>query len=176
MRTKLVVVAVGLVLTACSSSGTKGHGGTTSGATAGTSASTTVAAGGGGGGQYCAVIRGAKANIDALTKVQASGIPAGAKVGVIVDAIHKADDAAPASIKPEWDLFRHKIDQLISALQSAGVSLDDLSNPAKLQKLDPAKLQKLEAIDQQFSTSDFTKASADITANVKAVCGISIGG
>jgi hypothetical protein len=182
MRTKILVVAVGLVVTACSSSGTKGHGAAgsagstqaTGGGTASSSAAT--GGGGGGGGEYCAIIRGAKSNIDALTKMQSSGVPAGVKVGVIVDAIHKADAAAPANIKPQWDLFRTKIDQLIAALQSAGISLDDLSDPAKMQKLDPAQLQKLESIGQQFDTPEFTKASEAITANVKTECGVDIGG
>jgi hypothetical protein len=175
----MIALTLGLLaLTACSSS-TKGHGNaagggggsTNPGTSTSTSTGTHVASGGG---DYCKIIRNTKSAIDQLNKM-GSASSSGIKVELIVDAVHKADAAAPSDIKPSWDVFKSKLDGFVAALQSAGVSLDDLSNPSKLQKLSPSQIQALQTASQQLESPDFQAALSKITADVKSRCGVDIG-
>ena len=183
MRTILIAFALGAVAVAgCSSSGTSGKGNagglgqsSSTGTTGGTSTSTSTGGGGGGGGDYCNIIRDAQSSINSLNNMN-SAATAGLKISVIQQAIHKADDAAPAEVKPDWDKFRAAFDSFVAAIQSSGISLDDLSNPAKLQSLSPAQLQALQNAAQQIETSDLQADFTRIEMDVKSRCGVDISG
>jgi hypothetical protein len=185
MRTKLVALVVGLLaaLTACSSSGGKGGGfvagsggQSNSAGGGGGSTSTPKVNLGGGGGDYCNILKSAKQTIDQLNKMNSGGSASGIELNVVQDAIHKADAAAPADIKPDWDRVRSAIDGFISALEAAGISLSDLNDPAKLQKLTPAQLQAFQNAAKQLDSPDVANSFTKVEADAKTRCGLDLNG
>jgi hypothetical protein len=188
MRSKLIAMIIGFAATVagCSSSGTSGAGGgapSAGNSSTGTSTSTGTATstatststknalgGGGGGGSYCSDLRKAKTQIESLSKMGAAG--GSIELSLIVSAIHKAADEAPAGVKADWNLLATTFSKFLNDLIAAGI------NPTNIQysKLTKQQLQAFENAAKPLNQPDVMNAETRIDANVKSVCGIDLNG
>jgi hypothetical protein len=134
--------------------------------------------GGGGGGSsasggYCDELKTDKAYFAALSGSDSDA----SKLGDAFGRIHSLAGDAPANVAADWKTLDGAITTIESALNSAGLTPDDL---AGLQSgkvppgVDLSKLQALAPKLEQLSSSGVSKAADNIAADAKKSCGVDL--
>ncbi|MGI8701756.1 MAG: hypothetical protein ACR2JU_11225 [Nocardioidaceae bacterium] len=119
---------------------------------------------------YCGDVKSAKTQFQGLSGADVFG----QNFAELNAAVHTIADEAPSDVKASWTLLGDQFDSLKSAMDKAGVSMDDFSKLTQgdTSGIDPAKLAELSKTLQSFDTAGITAASDKITAEVKKECGI----
>ena len=133
---------------------------------------------GGGGGEssaddYCGAVEAAKAQFDDL------------ETGNFVafdqafDTLRGLAEQAPEEVAAEWQVLVGGLDQFESALENAGLSLEEfgayVEDPANPPEgLDPAALEQLGTELQSLDSGEFTQASEAITKHAQSECGVDL--
>jgi hypothetical protein len=126
---------------------------------------------GGGSGDYCADLKTAKKQVDALKGGDFSDLQK------TTDAMHKLAGEAPSEIKDDWKVLVDGVDKLVAALKKAG--LDD-ADMATLQSgqipdgVDMDALNDLMTEIQALDTDEFQKAGDNINKHAKDKCGVDL--
>jgi hypothetical protein len=79
---------------------------------------------------------------------------------------------APAAIKKDWTTLSTVTTGILDAQKKAGVKLEDMTDTAKVKKLDPAQLKELNAAYQTFNET--TQQRNAVVKNVKQECKINL--
>lgn len=124
-------------------------------------------------GSYCDDISNVK---DSIQGLQGDDLTQ-AKFDQLTADLKGIANEAPADVQDDWQTMEDAITTLNTALDKAGVSLDDLKNlgSSGAPTLDPAKLQELAAAAQSLSSSELESAQKAIQTQVKDDCNIDIG-
>jgi hypothetical protein len=125
-----------------------------------------------GGGDYCADLKSAKTEVDAIKGGDLKGIEK------TVDTMHKLADEAPSEIKDDWKTLVDGVDKLVAALKKAGLNDDDIAALQSGQMPDGVDLSALTDLQQEvqaLNTSDFQKAGENINKHAKDTCGVDLG-
>lgn len=127
-------------------------------------------------GGYCKDLKSAAADISSFTG--AGGTPDVTKVQDVADKITKLAAIAPDRIAGDWKLLSDGLNGLLSALDAAGISLQDLAKAAATGTLPEgvtaAQASELGAKVSALQTANFTKAGENITADAKKECGVDL--
>ena len=163
----VAALAVGW-LTACGGDDNSGSAGTPSVTTSTESRDN----GGGGTDDYCAAIQDAKDQFGGNVNFDANDLTDA------VNTIHEIAGIAPDSVSAEWTTIDDALNRLVNALDDAGLDPADITNPSAMQSLanDPQKLHEVEKIAKSFDTQAINAAGNRIDDEVRADCGVSIGG
>ena len=121
-------------------------------------------------GGYCDDIGAARTQFKDLSDSDITGD----NFSAIQDTIHKIADEAPDDVESSWTLLANQFDALQSALDDAGVSMDDFSKitSGDTSGIDPSKLTDLTTALQNFDTDGIASATTKITTEVKDECDI----
>jgi hypothetical protein len=151
--TAIVVLGAGLV-TGCGSSG-GGSGSSSSG--------------------YCSEIKSSAESIKSFTA--SSGTPDFTKLSDFIAKAHELADKAPSDIKDDWTVMVGAMDALTSALDDAGLKLEDLGAMMSGQVpdgVDASKLAGLATKLQSIGSEQVTKAGDAISKQAKDVCKVDL--
>lgn len=124
-----------------------------------------------GGGDYCADLKSAKKQVDALKGGDFSSLEK------TTDTMHQLADEAPDEIKDDWETLVEGVDKLVALLKKAGLTDEDMANLQSGQipdGVDMAALQELMTELQAVDTPDFQKASDNINKHAKDECGVDL--
>jgi len=125
----------------------------------------------GGSGDYCADLKAAKKEVDALKGGDFSDLQK------TTDAMKKLAGEAPDEIKDDWTTLLDGFEKLVAALKKAGLSDADMSTLQSGQVpdgVDTAALTSLMAEINSLDTPAFEKAGEDINKHAKDKCGIDL--
>jgi len=140
-----------------------------------TSSSTTTDSGddNGASGDYCDDLKSAKVTVEALGASQMTQASFDKMSGVLQIIASEAPD----SVSDDWTTLSHTIDSISQALQSAGISIDDLAKVGQPggPTIGPAQLQALSAALKGLDESSITQATTAINAEVLKDCGLKLG-
>lgn len=124
---------------------------------------------GGGTDAYCSEIESTQESLGGIDTQNASS----EDFKKSTTAINKIADKAPDDIKSEWQTIGQTLKKVQTALDDAGLKVEDLQDPQKMKDVDPAKLK-----DIQSAASDMTKvadAQEKISKQVENECDIQLG-
>ncbi|CAN5847302.1 hypothetical protein BH20ACT6_BH20ACT6_08540 [soil metagenome] len=128
--------------------------------------------------EYCAALKDAKAEFEAL---EGSNPDSMKKLDSSLDTMRELGDKSPDEVSSEWKTLVSGIDQLEQAVQDAGLTLDQLSaisenpDPKSLPKgVTIEKVQKLGVELQQLNSEQMSQAQDKIDANAQQECGITL--
>jgi hypothetical protein len=159
---KISIVAAGLLLgsglvSGCGSSGDGGSAGS-------------------GGGDYCDTLKAAATSIKSFTADDAT--PDFSKLPDFIAKAHELADNAPSDVKDDWTVMVGAMDSLTSALDEAGIKLEDfgtiVSSGQLPEGVDPAKLTALTAKLQELGGDEVTKAGDAISKQAKDDCKVDL--
>lgn len=121
-------------------------------------------------GGYCDDIKSATEQFQNLSDNDITGD----NLTAIIDAVHTIEAEAPDDIKSSWTFLSTQFDAFKTAMDDAGVSMDDFSKLTAndTSGIDPAKLAELTTALQSFDSDGISKESDKITAQVKEECDI----
>lgn len=129
-----------------------------------------------GGDDYCATMKKAAAEIKAFTADDAN--PDFSKFQDFIDKAEELADEAPSEIKDDWKVVLGAMDDLTSALDDAGISIEELMAAATTGEMpDGVDMQKLTELGSKLQTltSDKTEAATDaIDKHAKDECDIDL--
>jgi hypothetical protein len=139
-----------------------------------------VAGCGGGGGSsssaYCKTLKSAASNIKSFTGEGAT--PDFAKFDDFIATAHKLKDQAPSKIKDDWTVLAGAMDQLTSALDEAGLKIEDIASIISTGQIpegvDPSKLAGLTSQLQKLGGDDVKKAGEAIRKQAKTDCDVDL--
>lgn len=127
---------------------------------------------GGAGGDYCDSLKEAR---DRLQALEGQGGDT-ADFDEAIDALRDISVDAPSNVAGDWRVLIGGFDTLVQALDDAGVSLEDLSDPQAMSDIKPQELQQLQ---QQLGTLDskkFKQAANSISQHASSKCGFDLEG
>jgi hypothetical protein len=120
-------------------------------------------------GDYCDDLQSAKEKFESL------GDPDSGELGDAIDTLQQLGDEAPDEVAGDWQVLTDGLTKFQDALDEAGVSMDDLSDPQALKDLDPDTMQNLTEVAQSMSSEDFAAASKNIEDHAKSECDVDLG-
>lgn len=124
---------------------------------------------------YCSEIKSSAASIKSFTAENST--PDFTKLSDFIDKAHELADKAPSEIEDDWKVMTEAMDSLTSALEDAGLKLEDLGSLMSGQVpdgVDSAKLAALPAKLQEIGSAKVTKAGDAISKQAKDVCGVDL--
>ena len=128
-------------------------------------------ASGGSGGDYCADLKAAKKEVDALKGGDFSDLQK------TTDAMKKLSSEAPDEIKDDWATLLDGFNKLVGALKKAGLSDEDMATLQSGQIPDGVNMDALNSLMteiQALDTDEFQKAGDAINKHAKDKCGIDL--
>jgi hypothetical protein len=132
--------------------------------------------GGNAGGDYCKTLKSAASNVRSFTAKGAT--PDFAKIQDFLDTAHDLADEAPSEVKDDWTVVLGAMDSLTSALEEAGIKLEDFGDIIATGQLpegvDPAKLTALTGKLQAIGNEKVTKAGEAISKHAKDDCDVDL--
>jgi hypothetical protein len=123
------------------------------------------------GGDYCADLKSAKKEVDAIKGGDLKDIEK------TVDTMHKLADEAPDQIHDDWKVLVDGVDKLVAALKKAGLDDKDMATLQSGQipaGVDMNALQNLMSEIQKLNTPEFQKAGDNINKHAKDTCGVDL--
>lgn len=127
----------------------------------------TTLSGCGGGNAYCDAVDKDKSTLNTFGQKRTDA--AYAKYAKVFDGVAKA---APTSIRKDWKTLADVTRGVISAQKDVGLSLEEMTDAAKVKKLNTAQLKKLNTAYQAFNAT--TKQRNAVVKNVKQECKITL--
>ncbi|MEJ7635676.1 hypothetical protein [Aeromicrobium sp.] len=127
----------------------------------------TTLAGCGSGDPYCEAVEKDRATLNTFGQKRTDA--AYAKYAKVFGEVGKK---APASIKKDWTALAKVTTGIIEAQKDAGVKLEDMTETAKIKKLDAAQLEKLNKAYEAFNAT--TKQRNAVVKNVLQECDIKL--
>jgi len=124
-----------------------------------------------GGGDYCDSIEDAKAEFGDIEGGDFAGFDQA------IDTVHELADDAPDEVADDWEVLEGALDDLVAALEKAGIELSDLEAMSRGEMppgLDPAKLQELAADMQDFGGEELETATDNIEKHAKDECDVDL--
>jgi hypothetical protein len=129
-------------------------------------------------GDYCTQLKAAKADFDTFE----SDTPDFSKFDDAIATFHELADEAPSEVADDWKTLDGALTQMESALEDAGLKLEDLGaitagqlpegmTADELQALGP----KLQSSFSGLDTDEVKKAGDEIEKHAKAECGVDLG-
>ena len=124
---------------------------------------------------YCDDLKSAQEEFSAFD----SDNPDMADLDKAMDRMHQLADEAPDAVKEDWDTLDGALQDFQTALEDAGLTMDDL---AKMQSgempenFDPAKLQELAPKLQSLGDQDFQAAADNLEKHAKDECDVDLSG
>ncbi len=128
---------------------------------------TTLSGCGGGGNPYCDAVTKGKSTLNTFGQKRTDA--AYANYAKVFQGVAKV---APVSIRKDWTTLADVTNGVISAQSDVGLSLEDMTDTAKVKKLDAAQLKKLNAAYQAFNGT--TAQRTAVVKNVKQKCKITL--
>ncbi|HLK94827.1 MAG TPA: hypothetical protein VK365_03720 [Nocardioidaceae bacterium] len=126
----------------------------------------------GSGGAYCASLKDARDRLQAL-EGQGGGT---ADFEEAIGALRDISEQAPASVAGDWRILIGGFDTLVQALDEAGLSLEDLSDPEAMGDIDPQELQQLQDQIGSLDSKKFQQAADSISSHARSECGFTLEG
>jgi hypothetical protein len=126
---------------------------------------------GGSGGDYCADLKTAKKEVDALKGGDFSDLQK------TTDAMEKLAGEAPDEIKDDWATLLDGFKKLVAALKKAGLSDADMATLQSGQIPDGVDMDALTGLMDEINsltTEEFQKAGDDINKHAKDKCGVDL--
>ena len=120
---------------------------------------------------YCADLKSAKQQVDALKDGDFSAL---AKT---TEVMHQLADEAPDEIKGDWESLVASVDQLVALLEGAGLSDQDMASLQSGQIPDGADMKALQQLMselQALNTTEFQQASDNIDQHAQDECGLDL--
>lgn len=93
----------------------------------------------------------------------------------VSDTISDLADDAPDEVSGDWETLENAYGDFEDALEDAGLSTEDMSDPEKLQSMDPEDMQKIQDASESMSSDDITKATDNIEKHAKDECDVDLG-
>jgi hypothetical protein len=124
-----------------------------------------------GGGDYCDSIADAKAELEDIQGGDIGGFEQA------IETVHELADEAPDEVADDWEVLEGGIDDLVAALEKAGIEPSDLEAISRGEMppgLDPAKLQTLAEDMQDFGGEEFETATDNIEKHAKDECDVDL--
>lgn len=121
--------------------------------------------------QYCDDLKSAKENYGGL------GSGDTGQLDDVFTTFHKLAKEAPAEVQEPWETMDSSVTTVEKTLADAGIKVSQLAEiqAGKLPEgLDQEKLVEVGAKLQALSDADFQKATKDIEAHAKKVCGVTL--
>lgn len=126
----------------------------------------------GAGGAYCDSLKEARERLQAL---EGQGGDTAAFEEAI-SALRGISDEAPANVAGDWQVVIGGFDTFVQALDDAGVSLEDLSDPQAMSDIKPQELQQLQQKLGSLDSKEFKQAGANISEHARSECGFDLEG
>lgn len=121
----------------------------------------------GGGSPYCDAVEKNKSTLNTFGQKRSDA--AYAKYASVFKAVAKE---SPAAVKKDWMALSTATSGIISAQKKAGVKLEDMTNTAKVKKLNQAQLKQLNQAYEAFNAT--TKQRTAVVKNVLQECDIKL--
>lgn len=128
---------------------------------------TTLSGCGGGGDPYCDAVEKNKNTLNTFGQKRTNA--AYAKYAKVFGDIGKE---APVAIKKDWTTLSTVTTGILTAQKKAGVKLEDMTDTAKVKKLEAAQLKELNAAYETFNKT--TNQRNAVVKNVKQECKINL--
>ncbi len=132
-----------------------------------TIACATVLAGCGGESAYCTAVDKDKSSLNTFGEKRTDAAYAG--YAKVFDGVAKV---APASIKKDWTTLADVTKGVIAAQKGVKLKLEEMTDTAKVKKLDQAQLKKLNTAYEAFNAT--TEQRTAVVKNVKQECKITL--
>jgi hypothetical protein len=126
----------------------------------------------GAGGAYCESLKDAR---DRLQALEGQGGDTAAFEEAI-SALRGISDEAPANVAGDWRVVIGGFDTFVQALDDAGVSLEDLSDPQAMGDIKPQELQQLQQKLGSLDSKKFKQAGSSISEHARSECGFDLEG
>ncbi len=127
----------------------------------------TVLSGCGGESAYCTAVDKDKVSLNTFGEKRTDA--AYADYAKVFDGVAKV---APASIKKDWTALADVTKGVIAAQKAVDLKLEDMTDPAKVKKLNADQLKQLNTAYQAFNGT--TAQRAAVVKNVKQECKITL--
>jgi len=125
--------------------------------------------GGSSSGDYCDTLKSATEKFEALSD-QDFG-----EFDEVISTLQQLGDEAPEEVSADWKVLNDGLGEFQAALDEAGVSMEDLSDPEAIADLDPDAMQNLTEVAQGMSGQEFEDASKNIEEHAKSECDVDLG-
>lgn len=132
-----------------------------------TTVAATTLSGCGGGNAYCDAVDHGKTTLNTFGQKRTD--EAYATYAKVFDGVAKV---APTSIRKDWTALADVTKGVISAQKGVGLSLEDMTDTAKVKKLTTAQLKKLNTAYKAFNAT--TAQRTAVVKNVKQECKITL--
>jgi hypothetical protein len=127
----------------------------------------TTLAGCGGGNPYCDAVKKDQDTLNTFGKDKTNSA-----YTTYAKAFARVAKDAPAEIKKDWTALSTATTGIIDAQQKAGIKLEEMTDTAKVKKLDPAQLKQLNKAYKAFNAT--TKQRTAVVKNVLQECDIKL--
>lgn len=127
-----------------------------------------VVPGVGGGGDYCETLKEAKKEFGSQDM---------ANLDDIADRIQELRDQAPDEVQDDWEVLGEAYDEVLQALEDAGISQEDLEAMQKGETLSPEDMEAFaEAMAEleSLNSEEVEKASDAISKHAKEECDVDL--
>lgn len=122
---------------------------------------------------YCSDVKAARTQINSFT----NGASQTTDIATLIERVHTIAGEAPSDIKASWTVLDTEFGTLKTAVEKAGLSLDDLQSVIAGNVppgTDITKLTELGNTLKNMATPDVSAAGDKITAEVKKECNIDL--
>ncbi|MDF2967245.1 MAG: hypothetical protein K0Q93_1023 [Nocardioidaceae bacterium] len=123
-------------------------------------------------GPYCEALKDAR---DRLQALEGQGGDT-ASFEQAIGALRSVSDEAPANVAGDWRVLLDGFDTFVQALDEAGVSLEDLSDPQAMSDIKPQELQQLQQKLGSLDSKRFQRAGSSISEHARSECGFDLEG
>lgn len=123
-------------------------------------------------GAYCEALKDAR---DRLQALEGQGGDT-ASFEQAIGALRSVSDEAPANVAGDWRVLLDGFDTFVQALDEAGVSLEDLSDPQAMSDIKPQELQQLQQKLGSLDSKRFKRAGSSISEHARSECGFDLEG
>jgi hypothetical protein len=123
-------------------------------------------------GPYCESLKDAR---DRLQALEGQGGDT-ASFEQAIGALRSVSDEAPANVAGDWRVLLDGFDTFVQALDEAGVSLEDLSDPQAMSDIKPQELQQLQQKLGSLDSKRFQRAGSSISEHARSECGFDLEG
>ncbi|MFL6105705.1 MAG: hypothetical protein ACJ72L_01985 [Marmoricola sp.] len=124
---------------------------------------------------YCKELKASAATVKSFTANNST--PDFSKFADFINEAHDLADKAPSEVKADWTTMVGAMDQLTSALDDAGIKLEDMSKLVSGQVpdgVDATKLAGLSSKLQEIGSDKVTKAGDAISKHAKDTCKVDL--
>lgn len=93
-----------------------------------------------------------------------------------IDRMSELADQAPDEVSEQWQTLSGGLEQLRSAVDDLGISMEDLADPQAMSEIDPQQLQEFQQRVESLGSQETQRATDEIEQHAQQECGIDLGG